>query len=203
MRTVGVMGRPLRQLIENGTYHVNTVGAGGIQVTRDAIDRERLLRIAAYAVLKFGWQLHAYCLMSTHYHLVVTTPNGDLDRGMHVINGLYARTFNKRHHRKGHLFGARYHARLIESEGHALNVVAYVPLNPCRAGLCELPEHWPWSSYAATIGQRPRPAFLDDEWILRLFDQASASNARALCRAFVTAIALAEAADLAMPVSHR
>lgn len=196
------MGRERRPLVENGTYHVNAVGAGGIDVVRDAEDRERLLRIVAYVVLKLDWQLHMYCLMSNHYHLVVTTPFGDLDRGMHVVNGLYAQTFNKRHDRRGHLFGARYDARLIESEGHALNVVAYVPLNPCRAGVCELPEQWPWSSYAATIGLRPRPAFLDDEWVLGLFDDWNQANARTLYRAFVTAVALAEAAGLAVPVGR-
>jgi REP element-mobilizing transposase RayT len=194
-----VVGRAPRPLIENGTYHANSVGAGGIDIVRDAVDRERLLRVVAYVVLKRGWLLHAYCVMSNHYHLVFTTPEGDIDRGMHVINGFYAQTFNKRHARKGHLFGARYDARPIETLGHALNVAAYVPLNPCRAGLCELPEQWPWSSFAATVGLRRRPPYLDDAWLLDLFDDRDPDNARFLYRTFVTSIALAESAGWAMP----
>lgn len=121
-----------------------------------------------------------YVLMSSHYHLVLRTAEPDIDAGMHVINGFYARTFNSRHRRRGHLFGARYDARAIETEEHALNVAAYVPLNPMRAG--------------ATIGVRPKPWFLIDDWVLTLFDERDVEAARRRYRAFVTAIAMAEAA---------
>lgn len=135
-----------------------------------------------------------YVVMSSHYHLVFRTAEPDIDAGMHVINGFYARTFNSRHGRRGHLFGARYDARAIETEEHALNVAAYVPLNPVRAGLCELPEEWPWSSYGATIGLRPTPWFLIDDWVLSLCDERDVEAARRRYRALVTAIAMAEAA---------
>jgi REP-associated tyrosine transposase len=163
------MGRPLRVQVENGIYHVTMQATSDWPFFYDADDYIRFLRILEYVIERTGWKLHAYCLMTTHYHLVLTTPEPNLARGMHVLNGLYATTFNDRHGRKGHLKAARYGSKLIETEEYALEVSRYVPLNPVRAGITTVPERWPWSSYAATLGLRRRPSFLDDEWLLRLF----------------------------------
>jgi len=158
----------------------------------DAEDNIRYLRILGYVVDRHGWKLHAYCLMTTHYHLLFTTPEANIARGMHVLNGVYASSFNERHGRKGHLKAARYGSKLVESEAYALEVSRYVPLNPVRAGVCDAPERWLWSSYAATLGLRRRPWFLDDGWLLNLFSP-DPLVARAGYWAFVEA-ALAEAA---------
>jgi REP element-mobilizing transposase RayT len=186
------MGRPLRIQIANGTYHVTMESAGDWPFFYDAEDYVRFLRIAGYVVERHLWRMHAYCLMTTHYHLVFTTPEPNIARGMHVLNGLYATTFNRRHRRKGHLKAARYGSKLIQDEAHALEVARYVPLNPVRAGICTAPERWLWSSYAATLGLRRRPRFLDDEWLLTLFSPEPAF-ARVAYWAHVEA-ALAEAA---------
>jgi putative transposase len=89
--------------------------------------------------------------MVTHFHRVVTTPEPNIARGMQYLNSIYVRNFNKRYGRLGHYVAARYSSRVIEMEEHAYEVSRYVPLNPVRSELCELPEEWPWSSYAATI----------------------------------------------------
>ena len=101
---------------------------------------------------------HAYCLMPNHYHLIVETPRGNLDEAMHRLNSTYAVRFNRQHDRTGHVFQGRYGAKLITDNDYALAVVRYVAANPVQAGLCEMPEDWPWSSYAATAGlARPQP----------------------------------------------
>ncbi|MEP7335476.1 MAG: transposase [Actinomycetota bacterium] len=186
------MGRAPRPQIAKAVYHVNTVGAGGIDIFLDVEDRTRFLRILAYVTGKYGWRCHLYCLMSNHYHLVVTTPEPNIAAIVHVLNGLYARTFNTRHERQGHLFGARYHAEVVETEAHAIHVSSYVPLNPCRAGVCDLPEDWPWSSYAATLGLRRHPWFLDDDWVLDLYDDRDLELARGRYRRHVTSVVLTE-----------
>jgi REP element-mobilizing transposase RayT len=186
------MARPLRVQIKNGVYHVTMEATSDWPLFFDAEDMTRFLRILGYVIERHGWKLHAYCLMTTHYHLVFTTPEANIARGMHVLNGVYANSFNKRHGRKGHLKAGRYGSKLIETESHALEVARYVPLNPVRAGICTAPERWPWSSYAATLGLRRRPWFLDDEWLLNLFSTDPAL-ARAAYWAHVEA-ALAEAA---------
>jgi REP element-mobilizing transposase RayT len=148
-------------------------------------DREHLLFRLAEVVERLGWVCLAYCLMTTHYHMLVMTPNGDLDRGIQRLNGSYAQAFNRQHERAGHLFGARYRARLVSTETHLLESVRYVHLNPVRALLCRLPEEWTWSSYRALVGLSARPAFLDSDGVLGLFDD-DPDRARRALRAFVT-----------------
>jgi REP element-mobilizing transposase RayT len=163
------MAYPPREQIAGATYHVATRATGPSELFRDRHDRRRFMRILPHVVRKYRWRLHAYCLMGTHYHLVFTTPQPTLARGMQLLNSLYARTFNERHRRLGHLVAARYASAVVESEAHALELCRYLPLNPVRAGLCRRPEQWPWSSYAATIGRSPEPPFLEHSWILGWF----------------------------------
>jgi putative transposase len=122
--------------------------------------------------------------MSTHYHLVVRTPNPDLALGMQRLNACYGQEFNHRYRLQGHVFFRRYHSVLIEREAHLLELWRYVAMNPVRAGLCTSAEEWPWSSYGAVLGALPSPAFLSAEWVLELFGR-DAANARRRLRMFV------------------
>jgi putative transposase len=190
------MPYPPRIQFADAIYHVSTRATGPSEFFRSPYDYRGLLIILERAVEKYGLLLHAYCLMLTHYHLVVTTPEPTIARAMQYVNSIYARTFNKRYGRLGHFVAARYSSRLIETEGHAYEVSRYVPLNPVRAELCDLPEKYPWSSYGATIGLREEPAFLDSSWILRLFGD-DLSTAQRRYRAFVEAARVSETATAA------
>ena len=64
---------------------------------------------------------------------------------MHRLNGLYAQRFNGRHGRRGHVFEDRFQAYVVENEEHFAAALQYILENPVKAGLCELPEEWPWS----------------------------------------------------------
>ena len=103
------------------------------------------LRALDITVTRCRWKLVAYCLMGTHYHLVLDAAAGTLPAGMRWLNGVYARGFNKRHERRGHLFGARYDTWLMRDEQHAHATIRYVLENPVRAGLSASPESWLWS----------------------------------------------------------
>ena len=105
----------------------------------------------------YGWECHAYCLMGTHFHLLVTTPHPNLAAGMQRLKGAYAQAFNHGRRRSGHLFQGRYHAVLVESDGHLLELYRYIALNPVRAGLCDRAIDWSWGSYPAAVGTAPRP----------------------------------------------
>ena len=89
--------------------------------------------------------------MTTHYHLLLESTRETLSRGMHRLNGLYAQRFNARHGRRGHVFEGRFQAYVAESEEHFLAALHYIRENPVRAGLCELPEEWPWSGGVAHL----------------------------------------------------
>jgi REP element-mobilizing transposase RayT len=93
----------------------------------------------------FEWKCHAYCLMSTHFHLLLETKRELLSRGMHRLNGLYAQGFNKRYGRKGHLFEGRFSAYVIDRDDHFEEAYRYVIDNPVQAGLCAEPGDWPWT----------------------------------------------------------
>jgi putative transposase len=178
------MARPLRPLVAGGLYHVITKATG-----RDSLflkDQERgfFLRLFEGVVSRLQWHCRAYCVLGTHYHLMVETPEANLDRGMQRLNSQYAQWFNWRHERAGHLVADRYYSVLIERESHAKEVVRYIARNPIRAGLCRSPEDWPWSSYAATIGMAPPPVFLESEDLVSWFSPKRGAGIRRL-RAFV------------------
>ena len=134
------------------------------------------LALLEEAVERYRWIVHVYTLMDNHYHLMFETPEKTLSLGMQWLNGKYARYFNKRYKRRGHLFQGRFHSVLVEKEEHLLELSRYIVLNPVRAKMVERPEEWQWSSYRATVGLAPRPAFLHTDWILAQFgvDRASA-----------------------------
>jgi len=99
----------------------------------------------AECVHGYEWEVYAWCLMTTHYHLVIAARQERLSVGMQRLNGVHAQRANRRRERKGHLFGARFGTRVIDGEKHANEVCRYVLLNPVRAGLVERPEDWIWS----------------------------------------------------------
>lgn len=126
-------------------YHVTARGTGPIAIYRDDVDRRTFLARLAVVQERFTWIQRALCLMGTHYHLLVETPEPNLSAGMHQLNGLYAQVFNRRHGRVGALFQGRYHTVVIETEDHLVAARDYIAANPVRAGLCTRPEDWPWT----------------------------------------------------------
>jgi len=178
------MPRAPRIQVPGGIYHVNSKGCAERFIFLDDIDRTSFEQILARVVTKHEWSCSSFCLMGTHYHLLVTTPLGDLAAGMQSLNGLYAQTFNRRHGAAGHVFKSRYHAEFIQTDSHLLETTRYVALNPVRAGLCERPEDWPWSSFAETIGERSARPFIASDVLLKLFSD-DPDLARARFRAFV------------------
>ena len=178
------MARPLRVEFPAAVYHVTARGNERKAIFRDDEDRDRFLRQLAREVDQHRWRCHAYCLMDNHYHLVLETAEANLARGMRRLNSTYSTSFNRRHERVGHLFQGRYHAVLVEKENYMLAVSRYVVLNPVRAGLVARPADWAWSSYRATAGHQPRPAFLDIGGLLGRF-AANPNAARRAYRLFV------------------
>ena len=163
------MPRRVPAAFPDALCHITTRGAGGAAIYVDDRDRELFLFMLGSVVSRGRWLCFTYCLMTNHYHLVVQTPEPNLDAGMQWLNGQYSRAFNRRHGRRGHLFGSRYRIRLVERDAHLLEAARYVVLNPVRAGVCADPADWPWSSHAATLGTARAPRFLAWRDLLELF----------------------------------
>ncbi len=163
------MPRSPRICYPGAIYHLTTRRVEKRPYFLDDGDRLRFLDLLATTTLHYRWRVHAYCLMTTHFHLVVDTPNANVSRAMQYLNSRYAEWFNSKHGRDGHLVERRFRSILVETEEHAVAMCRYVVLNPVRAGMCPHPADWPWSSYGATAGLAPVPWFLSLSWTLGLF----------------------------------
>jgi hypothetical protein len=107
--------------------------------------------------------------MPNHYHLLIEITDKSLSSGMRLLNGMYSQRFNRNHKRVGHLFQGRFKSIVVDKESYLLELSRYIVLNPVRAGIASRPQDWKWSSYGATMGKAPRPAFLCCRSILSLF----------------------------------
>jgi putative transposase len=186
------MGRPHRVEIPGATYHVSTRGSNREPIFWTDEDRWLFLRMVGIVTAKYAWTVLAYCLMTNHFHLVLQIAEAGLSAGMQWLNGTASRATNQRHGRSAHLFRNRFSSVLIESDAHLLVACRYVVLNPVRAGLCAHPEEWPWSSYRATAGLEPSPAFLADGELLRRFDPSVPEARRRYVEFVADAIAAGE-----------
>ena len=114
-------------------------------------DRRTYLRLLAQTIQRTGWRCLAFCLMGNHVHLVIETREPNLGDGMRYLHGCYARYFNDRYARIGHLFQGRYGSTRVESDTQLFAVLRYVALNPAEANFCDRPEDYAWSSYAGVV----------------------------------------------------
>jgi len=179
------MTRPLRIEFAGALYHVTSRGNAQENIYRNDEDRVIYLEVLREACDRFNWVIHAYCLMSNHYHLLVETPDGNLSKGMRHLNGVYTQRFNRRHSRVGHVFQGRYKAILVQKESYLLELARYIVLNPVRAEMVRSAKDWPWSSYRQTAGLTEVERWLTVDWILSAFS-SSKRDAVALYRTFVT-----------------
>lgn len=178
------MPRRLRLQFADGLYHVTAHSNVGRLAFSDDIDRTQFLVTLEEVVRRRSWSCRAYCLLSTHYHLLFQTPHADLAAGMQYLNGRFAQWANWRRNERGHVFEGRYKSVVVDSESHNLEAHRYIVMNPVRAGLVRRPEDWPWSSLRDVLGLRKPSDFLDVTAVHNDFGSSPAS-ARHRIRTFV------------------
>lgn len=141
------MARPLRIEYTDGYYHVMNCGRGRQRIFHDTKYFEAFLVSLQEAHQRFGVQIHSYCLMGNHYHLLLKTSEANLSRSMRHINGLYTQRYNRLKKTDGPLFRGRYKAIVVDSDSYLLQVSRYIHLNPLHAKLVRDLKRYPWSSY--------------------------------------------------------
>ncbi len=154
------MARALRHEYPGAVYHVMCRGNNGQEIFVSDAGRFLFLSTLEEVCLQTGWKVHAYVLMSNHYHLLIETPEPNLVAGMKWFQGTYTQRFNSMFKRRGHLFQGRYKALPIETaaDGYFREVGQYIHLNPFRAGLAGVGrsaalEEYRWSSYPYFVGK--------------------------------------------------
>ena len=166
------MARKLRIEYEGAIYHLINRGDRREEIFLEDDDRRLFLKTLGEACQKTDWRIHAYCLMSNHFHVVVETPKANLCAGMGWFLGTYTTRFNRRHQLYGHLFSGRYKSLAVDGsgDGYLKSVCDYVHLNPVRAKLLGVEQplkSYPWSSYVEYLKKpRQRPQWLCVERLL-------------------------------------
>ena len=140
------MGRNGRSFYPGTPTHMTCHGVDDQPIFLSDLDRYELLALLRKTTERIGWQVLCWCLMTTHYHLLVVVPDDPrVSWAMQTVNSVYARELNARHRRRGHLFGDRFTDTLVESDPQAERTIEYILENPVRAGMVKRIEDWPWS----------------------------------------------------------
>ena len=181
------MARPLRITYPGAFYHVTSRGNERKNIFKSRRDREKFLEYLESASKRYDAVIHVFCLMDTHYHLLLETPSANLSQIMRHINGAYTTYFNVKRGRSGHLFQGRYKAILVDIDEYAKELSRYIHLNPVRAKMVNIPEEYEWSSYRFYIGEKQPPEWLYRDFILGYFGK-KVSIAQKEYHKFVTAL---------------
>ncbi|MCL4808310.1 MAG: transposase [Thermoanaerobaculia bacterium] len=180
------MTRPPRLDAAGTVTHVIARGNERRPLFRDDADREKYLELLAEACERHGVRVFAYCLMPNHVHLALQTGAAPVSGFVHELHSRYARYFNRRYDRAGHLFQGRFQGLLVDRDAYLLEVVRYIHRNPVKARLATRPEEFAWSSHSAYLGAAP--AWLATGEVLALL-AGGRPKARKLFQEFVAGTA--------------
>ena len=164
------MPRPQRIEYPNAYYHVMNRGRGRQSIFHSEAYYQTFLETIKEASSRFGMEVHAYCLMGNHYHLLIKTPLGNLSRCMRHVNGVYTQRYNRLKNTDGPLFRGRFKAVLVESDAYLLQLTRYIHRNPIDMKRPLVAERvtYPWSSYPAYLNKSPAPLWLNREFSYQL-----------------------------------
>ena len=165
------MARKARVEFAGAVYHVLDRGDRREPIFKDDTDRRRFLETLGEVCQRTGWRVHAYVLMSNHYHFLLETPQANLVAGMRWFQTTWTMRFNARHRLSGHLFQGRYKSVVVDSsESRYFAVLGdYIHLNPVRARMVTLEQRlfdFPWSSYPLYVAKAGRPPWFDPRVVL-------------------------------------
>ena len=163
------MARQPRIDFAGAMHHVMNGGVNGTAIYRNAMDRRRFLNEMTTAFSEHGLRIHAYALMTTHFHILAESTTGELSAGMKALGSRYSQGFNAVHERYGPLFRSRFTSRLIDTREYFAAASRYIHLNPLGTGVPDLADYI-WSSWPAYAGAVDPPNWLDMRTTIAHFD---------------------------------
>jgi REP element-mobilizing transposase RayT len=178
------MARPLRIEYPGAFYHIIQRGNERRDIFISEQDRVKFYGYLSILHTRYNVDIHTYCLMRNHYHLIIETKDANLAKAMHSLNTSYTVYFNVKRKRSGHLFHGRYKAILVESDEYLHHLSRYIHLNPVRAGLVKDPLDYPYSSYRYFISSNKSPDWLNIDSVLSFFN-SRVNKAKSLYKEFV------------------
>ena len=154
---------------ENAFYHVMNRGRDGgrVKLFHSDDNYEAFLQTVSEAVERFNIIVHAYCLMTNHYHLLIQTPQANISRVMRHINGVYTQRHNRLNQSDGPIFRGRFKSVLVDCDSYLTQLSRYIHRNPIetKKPMVETLLDYPWSSYPAYVNKAESPQWLTRELI--------------------------------------
>ena len=160
------MSRPLRIDYPNAWHHVMNRARRGTTLFIDNADFQQFIDLLQETAELFNVNVAAYCLMPTHYHLMVQTPDANLSRCMRHLNGVYTQKYNVVHGSDGPLFRGRYKSILVDADSYVLQLVRYIHRNPLKAGLVKGLDQYVWSSHKGYLSKAKKWNWLYKHFVL-------------------------------------
>ncbi len=124
------MPRSARVRTTSHSYHIMVRSIKELDLFKEDADKIKYLKLIEKNQLKYGFKVHAYCLMNNHGHLIIDPAGADISKIMHGINFSYARYFNKKYDRYGHVFQDRFKSKIVDTERYMITLSAYIHNNP-------------------------------------------------------------------------
>lgn len=171
------MPRSPRADFPGAWHHVMNRAATGRELFSTASDCELFFAGLTAATERYEIEVHAYCLMTNHFHLLLMSKSGRLSDFMRFVVGRFTRLHNLRHMTDGPVFRDRFTSKLIDSDAHLIECLRYIHLNPVRAGLTSDADVWAWSSARVYAGSSGAPAWLTISELLGMFVGSDARTA--------------------------
>ena len=141
-------------------------------------DYNAFIELLKELVEDYRVKIAVYCLMSTHYHLLVQTPEANISRAMRHLNGVYTQRFNKINHCNGQLFQGRFKSILVDADNYLLELVRYIHKNPLESGIVDNINKYTWSSHKAYLSGAKKWDWLHKKYILSLFSTNTGESIR-------------------------
>lgn len=160
-------------------------GNGRMRIFLDDCDFRQFEFLLGMVVEEYDIECWGFCGMPNHYHAILLPTRPNISLAMQRLNGDYARWWNNRHDRVGHVFQGRFKDQIVQRETYLMTLIRYVARNPLRAGLVDDLAGWRCGSYRAFAGLESAPAFLSVESVLSQFGRADAATLQARFGAFV------------------
>jgi REP element-mobilizing transposase RayT len=162
------MPRAGRVFFDGAYYHVYNRAARGARVLAEDGETERFVALLREVMARDQVTVLAWCVLSDHYHLALTTGPVPLDRPMRSLQQRFTRQYNARHRVFGPLWQSRYRAKLVTDQRYLDQLLVYIHMNPVAAGIVAEPADYQWSGHRELVGKVDDPLVAVDE-VLRLF----------------------------------
>lgn len=155
------------RIVEPGIYHIINRGVERRDIFLESHDYSFMLDLLSKLTKDYKVIIHCFCLMTNHYHILLETKESNLAKAIQFLNDKYAKYFNKKYNRIGHLWQGRYKSYSLYDDAHFWIVVKYIERNPIKANIVGNVASYKYQSYFQRLHKEKYYQLLNDS---KIFD---------------------------------